>query len=81
MRKYAVDGLADGRGRAKPEREMDEVEKLRAQNKILQAQIKGKEMEIALLKKLNEPEVWDARAECVKKICTVHINIKNMGIR
>lgn len=63
VRKYeenGVDGLADGRGRTKPESEMDEIEKLRAQNKILQAQIKDKEMEIALLKKLSELEGWDA---------------------
>ena len=37
-----------------------EIEKLRAQNKILQAQIKDKEIEIALLKKLRELEGWDA---------------------
>lgn len=54
-----MDGLADGRGRTKPESEMDELEKLRAQNKILQAQIKDKEMEILLLKKLRELEGWD----------------------
>lgn len=63
VRKYeekGVDGLADGRGRTKPESEMDEIEKLRAQNKILQAQIKDKEMEIALLKKMSELEGWDA---------------------
>jgi transposase-like protein len=62
VRKYeekGVDGLADGRGRTKPESEMNEIEKLRAQNKILQAQIKDKEMEIALLKKLSELEGWD----------------------
>ena len=63
VRKYeekGVDGLTDRRGRTKPESEMDEMEKLRAQNKILQAQIKDKEMEIALLKKLSELEGWDA---------------------
>ena len=55
-----VDGLADGRGRIKPESEMTDVEKLRAENRLLQAQIKDKEMEIALLKKLSELEGWDA---------------------
>lgn len=55
-----VDGLADGRGRSKPESEMTDVEKLRAENRLLQAQIKDKEMEIALLKKLSELEGWDA---------------------
>ena len=62
VRKYegkGIDGLTDGRGRTKPESEMDEMEKLLAQNKILQAQIKDKEMEIALLKKLRELEGWD----------------------
>ena len=54
-----VAGLVDGRGRNKPESEMTEVEKLRVQNKLLQAQIKDKEMEIALLKKLKELERWD----------------------
>ena len=49
----------DGRGRNKPESEMTEVEKLRVQNKLLQAQIKDKEMESALLKKLKELERWD----------------------
>ena len=38
---------------------MTEVEKLRVQNKLLQAQIKDKEMEIALLKKFKELERWD----------------------
>ena len=55
VRKYeekGVAGLVDGRGRNKPESEMTEVEKLRVQNKLLQAQIKDKEMEIALLKKI-----------------------------
>lgn len=55
VRKYeekGVAGLVDGRGRNKPESEMTEVEKLRVQSKLLQAQIKDKEMEIALLKKI-----------------------------
>jgi len=39
---------------------MSGVEKLRAQNRLLQAQIKDKEMEIALLKKLKELEGWNA---------------------
>lgn len=59
VRRKGVAGLVDGRGRNKPESEMTEVEKLRVQNKLLQAQIKDKEMEIALLKKLKELERWD----------------------
>ena len=57
VRKYeekGVEGLADRRGKAKPESEMTEADRLRMENKILQAQLKDKEMEIALLKKLRE---------------------------
>lgn len=59
VRKYeakGVNGLADGRGRTKPENEMTENEKLKSENKILQAQLKDQEMEIAFLKKLKELE-------------------------
>jgi len=59
VRKYegkGVDGLADGRGRTKPEEEMTESEKLKAENKILQARLKDKEMELAFIKKLKELE-------------------------
>lgn len=62
VRKYEEKGLAglvDGRGRTKAESAMSEVEKLRAQNRLLHAQIQDKEMEIALLKKLRELEGWD----------------------
>lgn len=57
VRKYeekGVEGLADRRGKAKPESELTEADRLRMENKILQAQLKDKEMEIALLKKLRE---------------------------
>jgi transposase-like protein len=59
IRKYdkqGVDGLSDGRGRAKLEAEMTENEKLKAENKILQARLKDKEMELAFIKKLKELE-------------------------
>ena len=49
-----VNGLTDRRGKAKPESELTEEERLRQENKILQAKIKDQEMEIALLKKLRE---------------------------
>ena len=49
-----VKGLADRRGKAKPEDELNEAERLRMENKILQAKIKDQEMEIKLLKKLRE---------------------------
>lgn len=57
LRKYeakGVEGLNDRRGKAKPEDELTEADKLRMENKILQAKIKDQEMEIKLLKKLRE---------------------------
>lgn len=57
VRKYeekGVQGLTDRRGKAKPENELTEEDRLRQENKILQAMIKDQEMEIALLKKLRE---------------------------
>ncbi len=57
VRKYeakGTDGLIDRRGKAKPEEELTEADKLRMENKILQARIKDREMEIAILKKLRE---------------------------
>lgn len=57
VKKYeekGVEGLTDRRGKAKPESELSEEERLRQENKILQAKIKDQEMEIALLKKLRE---------------------------
>ena len=57
VKKYeekGVNGLTDRRGKAKPESELTEEERLRQENRILQAKIKDQEMEIALLKKLRE---------------------------
>ena len=57
VRKYeaaGVDGLVDRRGKTKPEDELTEAERLRQENRMLQAKLKDKEMEIALLKKLKE---------------------------
>jgi transposase len=59
VRKYeqsGVSGLADKRGKRKKPEGMTEVERLRAENRLLQAENKRKEMEIALLKKLQEVE-------------------------
>ena len=57
VRKYeagGVDALVDRRGKAKPEDELSEAERLRQENRMLLAKLKDKEMEIALLKKLRE---------------------------
>ena len=59
VRKYEEHGVAvlsDKRGKRKDISEMTEVERLRAENRLLQAQIKDKELEVALLKKLKELE-------------------------
>ena len=59
VRKYTekgAEGLVDKRGKRKPEAEMTELEKLRAENKILEARNKRLETENAVLKKLEEIE-------------------------
>ena len=43
-------------GKSKPTEEMSELEKLRAENRILRAEKKRAEMEASFLKKLNEIE-------------------------
>ena len=62
VRKYeekGIDGLIDRRGKAKPEEELTEADRLRMENKILQAKLKDKEMELKLVKKLIELEGGD----------------------
>lgn len=57
VRKYeakGVDGLSDRRGKPKPEDELTEADRLRMENKILQAKLKDQEMELKLIKKLME---------------------------
>ena len=51
-----VDALQDRRGRSKPVEEMSELERLRAENKILQAEKERAEMEVSFFKKLDELE-------------------------
>lgn len=59
VRKYkekGVDGLIDKRGKRKLPDEMTEMERLQAENRMLRAENKHKEMEIAVLKKVREIE-------------------------
>lgn len=59
VKKYeakGIDGLLDKRGKRKPLSEMTEVERLRAEIKMLRAENQRKEMEIDILKKLREIE-------------------------
>jgi len=51
-----VEALQDRRGKRKNESEMSELEKLKAQNKLIRAQNHRQQMEIDFLKKLNEVE-------------------------
>ncbi|WP_100067724.1 helix-turn-helix domain-containing protein [Clostridium butyricum] len=59
IRKYQTQGieaLQDGRGKRKKESEMSELEKLKAKNKLLEAENRRQLMEIEFLKKLDEVE-------------------------
>ena len=59
VRKYnekGAEGLVDKRGKRKPEAEMTELEKLRAENRMLEARNKRLELECVVLKKLKEIE-------------------------
>lgn len=51
-----VDSLQDNRGKRKSEDEMTELDRLRAENKILKAEKESAEMEASFLKKLGEIE-------------------------
>ena len=54
--KTGVDGLQDKRGKRKSPEEMTEVEKLRAEVRLLRAEKRRAEIEISFLKKLEEIE-------------------------
>jgi len=59
MKKYRKDGvkaLQDKRRKRKSVAEMSEVEKLKAENKLLYAENKRKQIELDFLKKLEEIE-------------------------
>lgn len=51
-----IDGLKDGRGRNKSVEELSDQERLEAENRLLKAELKKKQMELDLLKKLEEIE-------------------------
>ena len=51
-----IDALKDNRGKRKSENEMTELERLRAENRILRAEKERAEMEASFLKKLEEIE-------------------------
>ena len=51
-----MEGLRDRRGKRKTQDEMNELEKLRAEVKILRAEKEHAKMEISFLKKLEEIE-------------------------
>ena len=51
-----VEALQDKRGKSKPLEKMSEFEKLKAENKLLEAKNKRQQMEIDFLKKLEEME-------------------------
>ena len=59
VRKYeekGIDGLVDRRGKAKPENELTELDRLKAENKMLVAKNQELQMEIDIIKKLKEVE-------------------------
>jgi len=53
-----VEALQDKRGKRKPLEKMSELEKIKAENKLLEAKNKSQQMEIDFLKKLEEIERW-----------------------
>lgn len=59
VRKYeekGVDGLVDRRGKSKPENELTELDRLKAENKMLAAKNQELQMDIDVIKKLKEVE-------------------------
>lgn len=48
--KKGIDGLVDRRGKAKPEAEMAEVDRLKAENRILKAKLRSIQLEEDLRK-------------------------------
>ena len=51
-----IDGLIDGRGKPKPQSDLSEIDRLKIKTQILESEKKKLEMEINVLKKLQEVE-------------------------
>ena len=65
-RKYqsnGAEGLIDKRGKRKPETEMSELEKLRAENKLLQAEKRRAQLEAAFLKNLTKSKAGGSKTD------------------
>lgn len=59
VKKYLAageDGLKDRRGKNKPEEELSDMERLQMENRLLKEEIKKKQMELDLIKKVREIE-------------------------
>lgn len=59
--------LRDRRGKAKPKAEWTELDKLRAENRLLKAEMKRNEMEVAFAKKLIEIRNREAKSSSNNK--------------
>ncbi|MFR0618499.1 helix-turn-helix domain-containing protein, partial [Limosilactobacillus mucosae] len=59
--------LRDRRGKAKPKAEWTELDKLRAENRLLKAEVKRNEMEVAFAKKLIEIRNREAKSSSNNK--------------
>lgn len=59
--------LRDRRGKAKPKAEWIELDKLRAENRLLKAEVKRNEMEVAFAKKLIEIRNREAKSSSNNK--------------
>ena len=83
VRKYnekGAEGLADKRGKRKPESEMTEVEKLRAENLVLEARNKRLELECAVLKNSRKPKGGGAERSTARASLSLRSGNAQRGI-